>query len=180
MGRRVSWPFRTHTHLPRIYLNDYIPLSSGAKTPQQPKPPSREIRTRVPRVRKINFSDEGSVSQNETVSDYRSIDTETSSSIYSNNVDTDGKRGKRKSKKERKRKKNNGKTNEFPSYPFDDELQESIPEEMDPTVIAQEFITILQDGMKLTAATSIGSLRDVIIGTDGVHLTWVSRENYGK
>lgn len=48
----------------------------------------------------------------------------------------------------------------------------SVSEQVDLGLIAREFVTIMQGGMKLLAATSIGSTRTVTVITDGVNLTW--------
>ena len=56
----------------------------------------------------------------------------------------------------------------------DEGSQSSSSEKVDLAEIAHEFVVIMQGGMKLLAATSIGSTRAVTVITDGINLTWVS------
>ena len=129
----------------------------------------------MPRVKQTNIIDEGTSSQYETVSDYQSVYTDASGSIYNNNLAVDGKGNKKRNKKKKRRgSRGSSKGSVISSHSSNDGSQSSVSEQVDLAEIAREFVVIMQGGMKLLAATSIGSTRTVTVVTDGVNLSWVS------
>ena len=121
-------------------------------------------------MKEKNITDEGASSQYETVSDYQSVYTDASGSMY-NNLAVDG-RGNKKRTRKKKRRSSRGSV--ISSHSSNEGSQSSVSEQVDLAEIAREFVVIMQGGMKLLAATSIGSTRTVTVVTDGVNLTWVS------
>ena len=166
--------FLVHIH---TYMHTYTHRSEQ-NTPIQPKSPAREIRTRVPRVKQIDIvrENEDSFSQSESVSDLNSVYTDASGSFYSNNhnhlLGNDKNRKKNKKKKKRKSSRGGSSMGSVISSHSSNDGSSSVSEQVDLGLIAREFVTIMQGGMKLLAATSIGSTRIVTVITDGVNLTW--------